>query len=56
METCHYCHEPITRHEDVIEVWDWDRSGWRTYHDACHRLDIYAHRDRGERLPEDEPA
>ena len=53
-ETCHYCREPITRHESSVEVMDWD-GPWRIYHTACHRLDIYENRDRGERLPEDQP-
>ena len=57
-ETCHYCHEPITRHESISEVMDWDDQGNRQdriYHDDCHHLDIYEHRERGERLPEDQP-
>lgn len=53
-ETCHYCHEPITDHENINEVADWDAPS-RFYHDDCHRLDIFEHRDAGDRLPEDEP-
>lgn len=51
-DICHYCHEGITRHAAVSKVMDDD--GVRTYHDDCHRLDILAHRERGERLPEDQ--
>lgn len=51
-QVCHYCHEPITRHEDVSEVYDYDGPG-RTYHSHCHDQDIYEHRERGEPLPED---
>lgn len=53
MSTCHYCHEPITRHESWTQIVDWSDSPTRVYHNDCHRLDLYKHRDRGERLPED---
>ena len=53
-QTCHFCHEPITRHESTVGVMDWD-GPTRTYHRGCHRLDLYEHRDRDERLPEDQP-
>lgn len=52
--TCHYCREPLTRHESVTEVMD-HPGDVRIYHDACHRRDIVDHRERGDRLPEDRP-
>ena len=53
-DICHYCHEPITRHEDSTEVVDSDGSS-RTYHTDCEWQDIMDHRERGDRLPEDQP-
>ena len=53
--SCHFCGEPITRHENWTTIMDWGAAS-RTYHDDCWELDIDEHRERGERLPEDQPS
>ena len=53
-ERCHSCRELISRHESTTTVTGGDGSSLRTYHEDCHWHDIYDHRKRGERLPEDQ--